>query len=616
MERKLTSLLMEFAHALGTDFSLPAILDLLAHRIVDLLPISGAGVMVMRDHDELHFLAASNATIERIETLQNTFDEGPCLQAYRSGQPVAVPDLASDRQFPKFSPHAVQAGLAAVFTFPLQLGGKRFGALDLYRDSPGELSPEDTQTAQTLAEVAAAYIYNARARAEADDNVVELRRRTLHDPLTGLPNRALFVELVGQALARANRTEGSVAVLFIDIDDFKSVNDRYGHHVGDQFLIAVAQRLDAVSRSGEPAARLAGDEFAVLCHEVTDPAQAHRVAERIAASLSRPLLVDGIHLQRSASIGIAFSGSGDDGPESLIRRADFAMYAAKHADGAPIRVVDHDAQTGADRNAQLAEDLQGAAQRGEMRLDYQPIAQARNGRVVGAEALLRWQHPQEGLIPPGVFIPIAERSGLIKPLGDWVLHQACTDFVRWRRIYGPALTSVAINVSPHQVLGPGFSQSIAKAMEATGIDPSAVHVEITESLELHDVVRARTALKEVTDLGLHLSLGDFGTGHSSLSYLQRLPFTSLKINRSFVANLTGPDAVSVAIVTALVNLAHALGQVVIAEGVETPEQLHRVIELGCDLVQGFWLSYPLSASELERTVLDRAEPALPVHLPV
>jgi len=287
-DQGLEAVLVEFAHTLGTDFSVQKILDHLVTRVVDILPVTGAGVMVMGERGDLRFVAASNEVVMRIEGLQNELHEGPCLQAYCTGEAVAITDLASDAGFPQFSPRARADGLAAVFTFPIRLGGDRLGALDLYRDTPGALSEGDLQKAQVLADVAAAYLFNAQARIDTSATLARLEHRSLHDALTGLPNRTLLEELLDRAVARARRSHLVAAVLFADLDGFKAVNDRHGHHVGDLLLGAVAARLTGVLRPGDTLARLGGDEFAVLCEDLHVAADAEIVAERITTAVAAP----------------------------------------------------------------------------------------------------------------------------------------------------------------------------------------------------------------------------------------------------------------------------------------------------------------------------------------
>jgi len=592
-DQRLAHVLVGFAHTLGTDFSIQKILDHLVLRIVEILPVTGAGVMLMGHRDELHFIASTNDVVTRIEDLQNELGEGPCLEAYRSGEPVAVTDMGADTRFPRFSPRAAAAGLAAVFTFPMRLDGTRLGAVDLYRDTPGALGDDDVAAAQILADVAAAYLVNAQTRIDASAAVARLNHRSLHDPLTGLPNRTLLEELLDQAVARARRSHHLAAVLFADLDGFKAVNDRYGHHVGDQLLQAVAERITQVLRTGDTLARVGGDEFVVLCEDLRDSAHAEAVAERIGAAMAAPFDLAGRRVTVSASVGIAFSGPGQDIPDVLLRDADFAMYQAKKGGGGHHRVVDPAARAAADRRDDLERDLLQARAADQLSLEYQPILDVHSEELVAVEALLRWHHPRRGLVGPDVVIPSAERTGLILSLGEWVLRQACADLRHWQSLE-QAVPAIAVNVSAQQVMGPAFAETVHRVLTDTGADPHAVGLEVTESVLLADAHRALTVLRDLKDLGVTLSLDDFGTGYSSLNYLRRFPFDVVKIDRSFTADVP-LDRATRSIVAAMIDLSHVLDLTVTAEGVETAQELSLVADLGADNAQGFLLSHPLTA---------------------
>jgi diguanylate cyclase (GGDEF)-like protein len=597
-ELPLTRVLIEFAEILGTDFSVPTILDHLVNRIVDLVPITGAGVMLMNAEQELRFVAASNDAVRIIETLENELHEGPCLTAYQTGEQVAVPDLNVDVRFPRFSPRAREAGLAAIFTFPLRLGGRRLGALDIYRDTSGALRDGELRIAQILAEVAAGYLMNALNRQDAAAKAAQLQHQSLHDALTGLPNRTLLEELLDRAVERARRSRHFATVLFIDLDDFKAVNDAYGHHVGDELLVAVAGRISRLLRPGDALARLGGDEFVALCEDLEQAGDAEVIAQRITTALAEPFQLTSVPVNVSASVGIAFSGPGQDIPAVLLRNADFAMYQAKNKGGGRHHLSDPAARLAADRRANLERDLRSAEQLDQLFLAYQPIMSVRTGRVHCVEALLRWDHPSRGLVMPSEVIPSAERTGMIMPIGEWVLRQACRDMAQWRAD-GSAIMNVAVNVSAQQVMERSFPRIVASAVSDTGIDPESLCLEVTESLFLNDTARAAAVLSQVKDLGVQLSLDDFGTGYSSLSYLQNFPVDIVKIDRSFTAKLS-QDRATRSIVHAVIDLSHALDMVVVAEGVETPTDLHCITELGADYAQGFHFSRPANKRELRQ----------------
>ncbi len=613
---KLTDLLADFAHKLvGEELRIQDILDHLVERIVDVLPVTGAGVKLMASPVDVRFVASSNATVAEVEEAQTEFAEGPCVEAYRSGEVVAVLDACVDERFPRFCARACRAGLAAVFAFPLTLHGKRIGVLGLYRDVPGELSASDTKSAQILADVAAAYIHNAQGRADAVNTMDQLRERSLHDPLTGLANRVLLKERLEHAVARAIRSHQVVAVLFVDLDHFKAVNDTFGHDVGDKLLQAVADRLNKIVRASDTLARLSGDEFVFLCEDLETAESARGVAERVVSALEPVFDFDDLQLQVSASVGLAFAGPGDQMPESLLRDADFAMYQAKQAGGAQHQVLDIGSRLAAEQRGVIARELREALDRSEFHLVYQPVVEVKNGHMLGVEALLRWQHPTRGCIAPKEFLPTAEQTGIIEQLGEWVLTQACRDLKRWHSTYGQALIDhVTVNVSPHQVMAPGLDVTVKRALEATGVNPAQVFLEVTENAFLEDGTRAGSVLEQIRMLGVGLVLDDFGTGFSSLNYLRRFPFDVLKIDRTFIGGLASRDGTR-EIVAAVIDLAHALELLVVAEGIETQQQLSAIADLGADNAQGFYLCRPLSADHFEQRILQPAGTA-PIRLPL
>jgi diguanylate cyclase (GGDEF)-like protein len=590
----LTKVLVEFAETLGTDFSAQRILEHLVKRIVDILPVTGAGVMLMGERQELHFVAASNSTVLEIETLQNELIEGPCLDAYRTGELVSVPDLNRDTRFPRFSPRALVQGLAAVFTFPLRLRDHRLGALDLYRDVAGELTDQDLDTAQILANVAAGYLVNAQARQDAIDTEGQLRQLSLHDSLTGLPNRTLLVELLDRAVDRARRSHHVAAVLFIDLDAFKSINDLYGHHVGDELLVAVADRLAMLLRPGDVLCRIGGDEFVALCEDMASAADAEVIAERVTLALAEPFPLPSLTVTVSGSVGIAFSGPGQDIP-AILRNADFAMYQAKSDGGGRYRLSDPNARLAADRRNHLDVDLRQSQARGELYLAYQPIISLGTGRLAGVEALLRWNHPVRGLVMPTVTIPSAERTGMIIELGEWVLRRACRDLMQWKQD-GLEIPKLAVNVSARQVMDPAFAHTVAAVLTETGADPTALCLEVTESVFLGDTDRAAKVLNTIKSLGVQLSLDDFGTGYSSLTYLQSFPVDIVKIDRSFTVRISKSRSAR-SIVHAVIDLSHVLDMTVVAEGVETSEELEQITQMGADYGQGFHFSAPIPRND-------------------
>jgi diguanylate cyclase (GGDEF)-like protein len=595
-----------------TNFPIQGILDHLVRRIVEIMPITAAGVTLINESLAPRYVAASNPAALRYEKLQTSLAEGPCLVAYQTGEAVSAPDLGVDDRFPKFTPRAVKAGLRAVFTFPLRHNDLQLGALDLYRDTPGPLPAESMVVAQTLADVAAAYLINAQARADLVDSSEQSRDAALHDSLTGLPNRTLMLRLIEHAFRRSRRSKKISAVLFVDLDRFKEVNDTHGHQVGDALLVAVAERLTGLLRPGDSVARLSGDEFVILCEDIADPDSVDSLAVRLDAELSRPFDVSGLVIAATASIGVAFTGQGTDSPEELLLDADLAMYQSKRDRIGSQDVLDLRQLHLAGHQAGLARGLSGAIGRDELHLDYQPIVDSSDGRVTGVEALLRWTHPSRGPISPTIFIPFAEQSGQVVELGRWVLERACVDRQNWQ-LHSSVEIAMSVNVSVHQFMSGGLARTVAAALANTSTDPSLLTLEVTESVFVRDVRRARMVLDELKEIGVKLALDDFGTGYSSLSCLNALPIDTIKVDQSFVAQLTGQPSSRV-VVSAIIGLAHGLGMSVVAEGVETADQHEQVAELGSDLCQGFYFAKPMLATLLRPLICTQAD-RNSAHLP-
>ena len=429
-------------------------------------------------------------------------------------------------------------------------------------------------------------------------SALELAHQAVHDALTGLPNRLQVADRLEQALARASRTGSHVAVLFIDLDRFKVINDGRGHAAGDELLVAVAERLRRVVRSGDVVARFGGDEFVVVCEDQTAAFEAAQVAGRIIDALREPIVVDGQEIFLSASIGIAMA-DGTGSPESLLRDADAAMYRAKDKGRARCEFFDATMRTEALDHLETQSALHRALEREELRVFYQPVVDLASGTVAGVEALVRWEHPQHGLVSPASFIPLAEETGLIVPIGAWVLEQATAQLARWReRTWGRALT-VNVNLSARQLRQSDLIPALMSALLSSGTDPASLCLELTETAFMEDAPSHRETLAGIKGLGVGLAIDDFGTGYSSLTYLKRLPVSVLKIDQAFVRGL-GRDASDTAIVKSVIDLAHALGLVVVAEGVEDADQVVHLRALGCDLAQGYFFARPQPAEDLER----------------
>jgi diguanylate cyclase (GGDEF)-like protein len=434
-----------------------------------------------------------------------------------------------------------------------------------------------------------------------------LAHEATHDPLTGLPNRTLLMDRLDVALGRARRSGTSTALIFCDLDHFKVVNDSLGHTRGDELLVAISERLLDAIRPGDTVARFGGDEFVVLAEELEGADAAGAIAERLRRAVARPLTIAQSELFVSVSVGIAVVDRDGADPEALIGDADAAMYRAKATGRGRQVVFDQGLRAEAVERLDTETALRRALDRRELRVHYQPIIALADDQVVGYEALLRWEHPQRGLLLPADFIRVAEETGLIVPIGAWVARQACGQLARWRA-EGADDIWVAVNLSARQLGGEAVVADIDAAIRHVGIPPTAVRVEITESLLIENVEQATATLRLLRALGVQVVVDDFGTGYSSLSYLSRFPVDVLKIDKSLMSGL-GRDERDTAIVTAVVGLAHTLGLTAIGEGVEDQHQYDALRELGCDQAQGFHLGRPRAGTEIHPTGGRRPVPA-------
>ena len=436
-------------------------------------------------------------------------------------------------------------------------------------------------------------------------SLTDITENKVADALTGLPNRVLFMDQLGRALERVKYIKGyQFAVFFLDLDRFKLVNDSLGHLTGDQLLIAAARRLKSCLHSGDIVARLGGDEFAILLQHIKNVADATTVAERIQKALSQPFNLNGQEVYSSASIGIALSESGYGRPEDLLRDADTAMYRAKALGKARCEMFDTEMRDRAVARLSLETDLRRALERREFRVYYQPITSLATGRLSGFEALIRWQHPTRGLVSPGEFIPIAEETGLIVPIGYWVLLQACNQMKQWHELYGDHSLAIGVNFSNKQFMQPDLVGRIRQVLDETGLEPTSLILELTESLVMENPESSFALLRQLRELEVRVGIDDFGTGYSSLSYLHQFPIDTLKIDRSFVNQLAVNDENSM-IIRTIVNLAHNLGADVIAEGVESSQQLQILKDLQCEYAQGFYFSEAVDSKAAEQLIVER-----------
>jgi diguanylate cyclase (GGDEF)-like protein/PAS domain S-box-containing protein len=421
----------------------------------------------------------------------------------------------------------------------------------------------------------------------------QLAHQATHDPLTGLPNRVLLLDKLSASLDRCRRHQKAMAVLFLDLDHFKVVNDSLGHGLGDRLLVAIAERLKVALRPGDTIARFGGDEFVLLCEELDGAPDASAIARRVDQALSTPFEIDDAEIYVGVSVGIAFSDRDSTDPETLIRDADAAMYRAKEKGRARYEIFDSAMRAHAVDRLDIENALRRALERRQLRVHYQPIIDLGTGYISGVEALVRWEHPERGLLLPADFIGIAEETGLIVPIGGWVLSQACRQLQRWAaEVPETSDLVVTVNLSGRQLGHPRLVAEVETVLHETAIDPARLDLEITESVLMDDVEMSADTLQRLKALGVRLVVDDFGTGYSSLSYLRQFPVDGMKVDRSFVDGL-GTDPGDSAIVAAIVNLAHTLGLRAIAEGAETAEQLTELRQLGCDSAQGFFVARPL-----------------------
>jgi diguanylate cyclase (GGDEF)-like protein len=547
MGRRFGEVIAEVVAAAADDLSAAAVLEQLGAALSEVLPGVGAAV-VLHGETQPHQLVAPAP--------------GPTLDG-----PVEI---------------------------PLRVTDQHLGTLRVYPGAGARPDDDTVRILDLLAGVTAACLRMARVNDDLRSSLQRAREGSLHDPLTGLPNRVLLLDRVDQALARSRRSDRVTAVLFADLDDFKGINDAYGHGVGDALLVAFAGRLRGLLRPGDTAARLGGDEFVVLCEDLADPADAESIGARLSTALNDPFSLAVGTVRVTASIGVVTTDQSHHSAAALLDDADAAMYQVKRSGGKRAQVIDRRTDAGSGRTV-AAVDLAAAIRQREIRPRYQSVVGAVDGAVLGASAAAAWDHPTRGRLGPAELMPMAERTGLLAALGRSMLEQVCVDRNKIARRHGPM--AVSLDVATRHLLSPGFASMVAEVLDAAGTEPSALILELCEEVVSDHGERAIPMLERLRALGVRLALDGFGVGKSSLRSLRGYQFDTVKLDSRLVGELAG-DPATHATVFATVELAHLLGMTVVAEGIETEEQRREVILVGCDYAQGHLFSDPVDAGGL------------------
>ena len=572
---------------------LDAIFEQIVHAACDLTGLDSACLRLNgRDDERSGLLASTGPSAEFLAARGRGEESGLGAMAMLQGRLVVVDAGSGNRE--SLPDDWRQEGLVGGIAAPISSDGKPVGSLVIcLRDEAREFGERDRQTILSLAEHAGLAITHSHALDDAS-------HEALHDSLTGLPNRALFLDRTRLAVTRARRSQVPVGVLFVDIDDFKTINDSLGHPAGDALLIATSDRLLRTLRPSDTLARMGGDEFAILLDELREPGDAARAAQAVLDSLERPFDVEGREVFLGACVGIS---AGITDGEDLLRDADLAMYRAKEHGRNRYEAFAPEMHTAMVDRLDLEVDLKRAIPGGELELHYQPIFSLDSGAIAGMEALVRWNHPTRGLVPPARFIPLAEASGMVHALGRWTLNAACHQGALWRARY-PAAPGIQINVnvSASQLARPAIVQDVARALEQAQLEPDALTLEVTETALMSDIDAAVARLRSLKDLGVRIAIDDFGVGHASLRYLKRFPLDYLKVAKDFVDEIDTPGE-ELAILRAIIDLSRVFGLSAIAEGIETEEQRLKLGELGCEFGQGFLLSRPAPAKVADDLIL-------------
>lgn len=532
----------------------------------------------------------------RISWDDNEWGRGPTGTAIRTGTTVVNSDTLRNPKLNPWRQAATERNYHSSISLPLATKAHVIGTLNIYSSESDAFSTEEISLLEELANDLAFGIETLRTRAL--HNVAEKKLEFLahYDPLTSLPNRTLLRDRFEQAAALADREQSGVAMFFLDLDNFTHINDSLGHACGDTLLVSVANRLKKCIRKTDTLSRQSGDEFVILLSNINDVESIEEITQGIISAFTEPFNIDGYTLNITFSAGISVYPHDEKSFDSLLKQADTALYHAKQSGRNIYRFFSGQMNNDAVEYIQLQGQLHDAIKNKELQLHYQPQIDTNTGEIIGAEALLRWYHPEQGMIPPGKFIPSAERSGLIIPIGEWVLNEACHQAQQWRNTHHLPSLVVAVNLSALQFKRGNLVETVTQALEQSGLPAHHLELELTESILLHDVNDVRNTLLSLKKMGVRLSIDDFGTGYSSLSYLKQLAVDKLKIDQSFICDMVD-DAGDAAIVKAVIQLGHALDLSVIAEGVEKDTQFALLKELGCDEIQGYLFSPSLPAKE-------------------